>query len=185
MSRVLLLHGIHSAGRGGPGKFIPALQAAGHEIHPHDCSPYTLLATTWLRPNVDHERARELVKLLAGERVHVIAHSNGCRLAALAMKEGAAFDTVIFFGAAWPAHAAYPEGAFTKLYMVYSKTDPAILIGSALPRHEFGSAGRNGYRGLADNRIVNVSATPHLHTTYFRWPWRDRWARWVVERLAV
>jgi hypothetical protein len=100
------------------------------------------------------------------------------------MQEGAVFGTCIFFAPAWPAHATYPAGAFDRLFIVHSKTDLAILVGQSLPKHEFGSAGRNGYRGPEDARIVNVSATPHLHTTYFRWPWLRGWERWVVEALS-
>lgn len=163
---VVLLKGIWTTGKRNVHRFAAHLDRQGFEIIPFDY-PYLFFEETWLKPERDRARGRALAEKIGNRRPHLIAHSNGCRIAALAMEQGAKFDKVIFIAPAWSSKKAYPEDAFNEMYVVHSKLDITLAIGGLIPKHEFGYMGVRGYRGPQDSRIANIDASPCLHMHYF------------------
>src|SRR5690606_3771274 len=141
---VLLLHGIWSTGRRDVQRYGPHLHRAGFEILDAQ-QRFAFLWETWLKPERDAECAARLVEAIGATRPHLIAHSNGCRIAALAMARGARFGRVLFLGPPWPAPAPYPPAAFRRPVVAHSRFDMRVWIGGLLPRHQFGWLGRLGY----------------------------------------
>lgn len=164
--KVVLLKGIWTTGKRNVYRFAPILQQQGFDLIPFDY-PYLFFEETWLKPERDRERGRLLRDKIGDSRPHLIAHSNGCRIATLAMQQGAKFDKVIFFGAAWSSKKAFPEDAFNEMCVIHSYLDTTLAMGGLVPKHEFGYLGLRGYRGPSDQRIVNINASPCLHMQYF------------------
>ena len=183
IKEVALLHGIWSTGRRDVKKFVPYLEDTGFKMHPFDY-PFTFLLRTWFYPKRDRLLAQELSDQLKGSQPHLIAHSNGCRLAVLAMERGARFDHVFFFGPAWPSDYTFPKSSFNRLFVIHSKLDTTVLGGSFLPFHQFGMMGVVGYRGPNDERIINVNATPTTHMGYFNRSLFPYWTRFVLKQLS-
>jgi pimeloyl-ACP methyl ester carboxylesterase len=164
---VVLLKGIWTTGLRNVKRFADPLQRQGFHIIPFDY-PYLFFEETWLKPERDRQRGLALKERIGDRKPHLIAHSNGCRIAALAMEQGAKFDKVIFIAPAWSSKKPFPEHAFNEMYVVHSRFDLTLAIGGLLPKHEFGYLGLSGYRGPADARIANIDASPCLHMHYFK-----------------
>lgn len=180
---VVLLHGIRTTGSFNVLRFDKPLQDDGYIIHPFDL-PFTFFRETVFNPKADRLRAAALADALAGERPHLIAHSNGARVATLAMEQGATFDTVIFFAPAWRSTKRFPKDAFKRLIVIHSNTDKPLRFGAMIPGHDFGRLGLNGYQGPSDARIRNVPAHGTAHMAYFRDPNWQRWLRFTRNTLA-
>lgn len=182
-AEVVLLHGIRTTGSFNVLRFEQPLQAAGYHIHPFDL-PFTFIREAVFNPGADRQRAADLTAALTGKRPHLIAHSNGARVAALAMEQGAQFDTVVFFAPAWSATKRFPKHAFKRLFVVYSRADKPLRFGGMIPGHDFGWLGLRGYQGPTDHRIRNVSAGNTAHMAYFKGEAWQRWRRFGLKALA-
>lgn len=163
----VILKGLWTTGHRNVYKFEPSLKQAGVNLIPFTY-PFQLFLPTWVNPKRDRKRALKLMRTLGDHKPHLIAHSNGCRIASLAMQEGAQFDKVIFFAPAWSKQKPFPKDAFNTLYVIHSRYDFTVALGALVPNHEFGWLGVNGYQGPQDPRIVNIDATPCFHKTFFR-----------------
>lgn len=109
----------------------------------------------------------------------LIAHSFGCLASLHAMRKGARFSKVIYFGAAVESNVRFPKRAFEALYNVHSNTDRALELGKRLPfGHEFGGLGYDGYTGR-DKRIINVPAHGSDHNDYTKHREFCRWVAWA------
>ena len=179
-NEVVLLHGIHTTGQYNTGKFARPLKRAGFRIHDFK-QPVTLLHHTWLNPERDQAQAKALAKAIEHKRPNLIAHSNGARLAAMAMDLGAKFDTILFLAPAWCSKKDYPEQAFNRMYVVHSSADIALWLGGMIPRHDFGWLGIKGYRGKPNRRITNIHASPTSHMGYFASGHFQRWSRFAIK----
>lgn len=182
-TEVVLLHGIRTTGSFNVLRFEQPLRAAGYSIHPFDL-PFTFIREVVFNPGADRRRANDLTDALAGKRPHLIAHSNGARVAALAMAQGARFDTVVFFAPAWSATKRFPKDAFKRLFVIHSRADKALRFGGMIPGHDFGWLGLRGYQGPTDHRIRNVSAGATAHMAYFKGDDWQRWQRFALKALA-
>lgn len=163
---VVLIQGIWSNGAFDVRMLEPGLDDWGFSVHPFR-APISLLSTTWFQTKKDRAVVDRLVGVGADGDRHLIAHSNGCRLAAKAMAKGARFDRVVFFAPAWSADMAFPEGAFREMLVFHSRLDFTLWVGHFLPKHEFGLMGVHGYQGPEDPRITNLDCYPHIHHGYF------------------
>jgi hypothetical protein len=166
-SSAVILKGLWTTGNRNVYKFESSLQQAGVELIPFTY-PFQFFLPTWLEPQRDRKRARKLKAKIGDRRPHLIAHSNGCRIAALAMEEGARFDLVIFFAPAWSAKRPFPEDAFNHLYVIHSYYDFTVALGAIVPNHEFGWLGVKGYEGPENPRITSIDASPCFHKSFFR-----------------
>ncbi|CAM2008457.1 alpha/beta fold hydrolase [Acanthopleuribacter pedis] len=180
---VVLLHGIRTTGKLNVLRFEKPLQEAGYHIHPFDL-PFTFFRETVLNPRADRERAAELAASLQDRRPHLIAHSNGARVACLAMEQGAQFDTVIFFAPAWSSTKRFPKNGFKRLIVIHSNADMPLRLGGMIPGHDFGWLGLRGYHGPSDARIRNIPATGTAHMAYFQDAQWQRWSRFALKALA-
>lgn len=114
----------------------------------------------------------------------VVAHSFGCLATVYAMRQGAQFDTVFFFGAAAPVDIILPEGKFRRIYNIHSDTDTTLFLGSLLPLHKFGNLGKTGYKGTQKN-IFNVRADGNSHNSYVSDANLFHWLDFVASRLPA
>ncbi|HYD35948.1 MAG TPA: hypothetical protein VD999_07860 [Vitreimonas sp.] len=89
----------------------------------------------------------------------VIAHSFGCLLVIEAMKMGAQYSQVFFFGAAAECDTALTDEGFGIIYNIHSRDDRALYMGNMLPLHKFGCLGKDGYTG-PNPRVLNIEGKP-------------------------
>lgn len=111
-----------------------------------------------------NRRAKKIVDIYKPTDI-LVAHSFGCLASIYAMRQGAKFDKVFFFGAAADSNIAIPRTAFNVLYNIHSDADVALELGSALPFHKFGPMGKTGYTGN-NEKVVNVPAPGLGHNDY-------------------
>lgn len=111
----------------------------------------------------------------------VIAHSFGCLLTITAMKLGARFGKVFFFGAAVSQDAEIPPN-YEHLYNIHSPSDGALWLGTLLPFHPFGGMGKWGYRGKSPN-VTNVEAPGMGHNDYVEPENIEKWLRFIDRKL--
>jgi hypothetical protein len=128
------------------------------------------------------QRRAKKIKEANKEGDILVAHSFGCLASTEAMKQGAKFDKVFFFGAACECDIEFPEGAFNKLYNIHSDEDWALKIGIKLPLHKFGGLGLKGYKGT-DPRVENVSVKGLGHNDYVTPRYLCEWVRFIDERI--
>ena len=185
---VVLIHGIRTTyEESGLDCFHAPLIKAGLHIVPWTYRRESFMAS-WAAGDMDFERGGRLADYIYGlgpNKPHLIAHSNGCRMAAWAMHHGAQFGKVFFFAPAWKAKHPYAGLSFSQLWVMHSWIDWTVLLGALVPRHQFGDMGLRGYRGVADDRITNVNAWPARHSSYFNVASRDRWIKFAMERLRL
>lgn len=126
-------------------------------------------------------RARKILELNRPGDV-LIAHSFGCLIALHAMRMGARFSRVFFFGAAVEPGVEFPREAFTHLYNIHSPDDKALTLGAKLPYHEFGTLGKFGYTGH-DPRVHNIKVDGYDHNDYVSARNLCTWANFIEIKL--
>lgn len=129
-------------------------------------------------------RKRVAKKILAEakETDCLVAHSFGCLASIEAMRMGAKFDKVFFFGAAVERDADFPDDAFNWMYNIHSANDTALVLGDKLPFHEFGTMGRDGYIG-SSHKVRNVSVTGLDHNDYVKPKNLCNWVKFIKDRV--
>lgn len=160
-------------------KLLVCLRLLGHKTVDAEIEP---MRARWayFQSAID-KRAEVLVRIHVPGDV-LIAHSFGCLASHRAMEMGAKFSKVFFFGAAAEDDIVFPDGAFEKLYNVYSPDDWTLWLGARLPWHPFGDLGRTGYKGT--NKLVNnVKADKHRHNTHVEWKYIEQWARFIDREI--
>lgn len=101
----------------------------------------------------------------------LVAHSNGCRIAAHCLNWGyfeAAYLIAPAMSARWDFGSVGNPRAL--VYCYHSRSDWAVRIGALLPFHPFGRAGLVGFRwGDSDNLpiVENVACDGSDHDDYF------------------
>jgi len=97
---------------------------------------------------------------------HLVAHSYAGLIARRAMHLGAQFGVVILLSPAMDVDFSFPPNGAQKIICLHNPHDRAIKVGSLLPGHPFGNAGRFGFknkginREVIDQRIENIKETP-------------------------
>lgn len=128
-----------------------------------------------------NRRVKKLIKE-SKEGDCVIAHSFGCLLTTMAMRQGAKYDKVFFFGAAVDSTAPIPEGGANVIYNIFSKDDKALIAGKAFPWSPLGDMGRVGYEGTC-TKVINIEAHGNDHGDYVLEENIDEWSDFIQERL--
>jgi hypothetical protein len=172
--RVLGINGIRSDGSGNTDRALQGLERLDH------CTVDTAYPLTrWVWQT--RSRARELrdARVLKRRYYHpgdaVIAHSRGCRVNLRMMELGCRFSTVFWFRPAMNRDVIVPDHGCERLFVLHHPEDRAIALGSLLPWHPFGAAGRFGLEagelGRADHdpRVRNVQLPRHIDHDE---PWR-------------
>jgi hypothetical protein len=182
--KIIGANGIWNAEKGGKSftdRMLVALRLLGRD-NTFDLEYPSMRAWKAYFQNEIDKRAEILVRLHVPGDV-LIAHSFACLMSHRAMELGARFSKVFFFGGAAEDNLVFPDGAFQKLYNVYSQADWTLLLGSLLPWHPFGNLGRTGYKGT-DTRVMNVKADKHKHNTYVDPEYIEQWARFINREMA-
>lgn len=157
--RILGVSGIHSHGFDGTDKVLIDLEKIGYQTTDYD-HPKRNTLTVW-PPKTRRDDAKGLLSVMdRGDSV--VAHSYGCLIVLEAMRLGAEFNQVFFFGAAAtsdkpPWFPLLPRSC-KRMFVVYNPEDKALKWGAMIPFHPFGKLGYKGYRGAHDSRIVNIPA---------------------------
>lgn len=128
-----------------------------------------------------NRRAKEILKVNKPTDI-LIAHSFGCLASIYAMRQGAKFDKVFFFGAAADDDIAIPRNAFNELYNIHSEADIALELGSILPFHQFGPMGKTGYHGT-NEKVINVKASGLGHNDYVLPGQIAQWVKFIEEHV--
>lgn len=153
-SRVIIVPGINTDNEGSVFKLVPLLERAGLEVvkctYPHR-SFWDTLSKRKSQENARY--LRDMVK--PGD--HGVFHSNGCRTGHQSMELGAQFDQAYMFGAAFGASTPWAKTGANKINVIHNSKDKALMLGSLVPRHDFGMLGMIGYQGPLDLRIHSFS----------------------------
>lgn len=144
--RVILLHGIESAG-------VQSVDRVGHELtklgyHVEDVQ---LKPTFWWSGRKTETWRENLKRIMAVAKDgdNVVAHSNGCRLCWDIMDGGndIKFDNLFWFAPPLDSDVRLRSCRFNHLEIFANPYDLALLAGSLLPGHVWGPLGRKGYTG--------------------------------------
>jgi pimeloyl-ACP methyl ester carboxylesterase len=188
MAKVIGINGILSHGACGTDLALKDLSGMGYTTLDYDYPMRTALSA-WFNKN-RWDDAKGLLELTEGGD-HILAHSYGCLIVLEAMRMGAKFDQVFFFGAAassdrYPWFPMLPD-ACNDLYVVYNPADRALRYGSMIPFHPFGKLGYKGYRGTPDDRVHSIPAmlsddivshNNHLNDTH-----RKSWVTFISNQI--
>jgi hypothetical protein len=124
---------------------------------------------------------RRADKILEHEGDILIAHSFGCLASIYAMRKGAKFDKVFFFGAAAECDVFIPDN-FNVLYNIHSDSDRALSLGRNIPLHPFGCMGKDGYSGR-NEKVINVPANGLDHNDYVSAKHLCKWVKFIKDRI--
>jgi hypothetical protein len=127
-------------------------------------------------------RAKKIIEANQSPSDILIAHSFGCLASIYAMREGARFDKVFFFGAAAEQDEDIPD-AFNHLYNIHSAADGALSLGEKLPFHKFGALGRDGYTG-SNQKVINVPVSGMGHNDYVSARNLCEWIKFIESEVA-
>ncbi|MGD9156909.1 MAG: hypothetical protein PVG39_00755 [Desulfobacteraceae bacterium] len=193
MSRIIIVHGIHTHGNDSENSidaFGQLFVDAGYEVKFFEYPIRWAIPMYWNDAPVND--AKSLIHL-AQDGDHIIAHSYGCLIWQETINLGMQWDTCFLFGgAATSEKMYYPEDSLKKAYVIYNPEDLALLVGSLLPGHPFGKLGLVGYRGQPyrkkrDKRFVNEPGFKEDGLTNHSHYWEDKsyWFDFVVKRLPT
>jgi hypothetical protein len=151
--RVVLLRGIRSDGENDVGVLGVRLERMGWEVTMVDLEMTKILTS---RNSKLTRKNLEIMRLVCRPGDHVVAHSNGARLAWYAMQTGFRFGRCAFFGPALDGDVVFPVGAYESVDVWHNLFDLPVWLGSLRPWHRWGAMGALGYRGISP-RVVNHS----------------------------
>jgi len=150
MKPIILLHGIQSAGEN--------LNPLAFELRQRKAEVRLVkLVDTkwneWHKDSIMHQNV-SLVRRSYEPYCHVLAFSNGCRIARNCLFDGMHFCNLFFVSAALDDDLIFPETNYGAIYNFYNRRDRALLAGTLAPWSKWGPMGRTGYRGKS-MRIYN------------------------------
>lgn len=183
--RVILVHGISTDGSTNTDLLGARLSALGHQVVPVKYHPIRWWEARWRRKDVARAVLNQYRQWDAA-----VGHSNGALALYSAMEQGAEFSRVVLLSAAMDADTRFPCHGATRILNVFNPYDKALSWGAKIPfRHPFGTLGRDGYRGVRDDRIRDhqhaVRAGRYNHTApYFDVEHLDATAHLVDSFLA-
>jgi hypothetical protein len=117
-----------------------------------------------------------------------IGHSHGALVGYECMRLGARFSKAFLVGAAIDSWITFPHHGADRIIVAYNPHDIALVAGSLLPLHPFGTLGKSGYTGPPDDRVHHYRfesrAGKWNHTSpYFDEPGLSRLTSIVDEQL--
>lgn len=182
MSRILGVNGIHNWSWSKDSFTDRLLDSLSHEHEVVDVQyPRMWAFMAYIDYAIERRADRIVAKNTPGDVL--IAHSFGCLASIYAMRKGAKFSKVFFFGAAAEVDIEIPDDAFDELHNIHSNTDRALFAGEKLPFHKFGYLGRDGYAGNS-TKIFNVPANGLDHADYVSAKNLCRWSNFIDERIS-
>lgn len=196
MSRVIIVHGIHSHGGSekaeveGIDRFGQALKDLGHEVVEFEYPKRWALQLYW--PGLARDDGRALANTMR-DGDHVVAHSYGCLVWQMSILAGAKWGKCFLFGgAATSDKFFYPDFSLVEAHVVYNPEDRALMFGALLPFHPFGKLGLRGYFGQPgragrDYRFINVPALETgagLNHSHYWGADMPRWIEYVGRHLS-
>jgi hypothetical protein len=168
---VLTVNGIWSNGADSVDRLHAPLRALGHTV----IDVKQPVRSVWdVRSAKKREKDAMTVVDLAWKHGAdaVVAHSYGGIKSALAMKHYP-FKMAYLFRPAMTTKWIFPE--YTHITCVHSKGDWPVFFGGLLIGHEFGWAGRNGFK---DPNVRNIRTRGH-HSSDFDHDRPDDWANHI------
>lgn len=175
---MILTHGIGDADTYAKttGKLAQPLVDEGHNVMAFKWGP----SSFW---NV-HKRARIAGVALADQvktfreldpggkhaEVNVVAHSAGALVVKHAMRNGAKFNDVFLIAPAISRRPGFRWGGYDRVFCFHNCVDLAVLAGTLLPWHPFGSMGLFGFY-----RSRGQEFNLHMPSTKGRWNHSKNW----------
>lgn len=178
--RILGVNGIHNWSWSKDSFTDRLLAALSHDHDVVDVHYPRMLAVLVWSDYATNRRVRKILERNQPGDI-LIAHSFGCLASVKAMKEGARFKKVFFFGAACECDIEIPD-AFDELYNIHSHADRTLKLGDLLPYHDFGLMGYNGYQGN-NPKVINICADGMTHNSYVDPRNLCQWLRFIEERI--
>lgn len=180
----VLAHGIRTEGTYSIDRIGPPLRDLGHGVH--DCE--LPVRRTWSVKRTLEKDAEQLVQCLMATSVprevrSIIAHSHGCHIALEAAK-------MIDVGSIWLFNPAVSVGYNldpvrcdkTRIYCIYSPSDWIVFLGSIIPFHPFGKAGKHGLKNLPEANNLESNGG---HSEAFKHPRIEQWAEFIHKKDAA
>lgn len=142
----------------------------------------------WLRN--DHwtkQLSKKCAELARHHSIIGVAHSNGCVLTQKALKNGVAFDQLVWIAPALEADCTIGPNV-NKIHVLYSPYDVPGWMANMFPWNNWGSMGVLGYTGK-DSRVKNYNRTRDfekasvMHLDMFRESAREVWANQILELI--
>lgn len=142
---VILIHGINTDGSSNVDRVGLRLADRGHKVVDVKLPKRHFISAWW---SADEDAERVLDASFEGDVL--VAHSNGCRIAAHAMRRREYSAAVLIA----PAMSRKWEfGNPDRVYCYCSADDWVVQLGSIIPFHPFGRAGTRGFDQLSDQNI--------------------------------
>lgn len=177
----VLAHGIRTDGENSIDRIGPLLRDLGHGVH--DCE--LPVRHTWSVRRTIERDAELLVRSVMATSVSrearsIIAHSHGCRIALEAAK-------LVDVGSLWLFNPAvstkYDLSSVrcdkARIYCIYSPSDWTVWLGSMIPFHPFGKAGKHGLRQLSEANNLESNGG---HSEAFTHPRVQQWAEFIHKK---
>jgi hypothetical protein len=182
--RILLLHGICTDGESNVDLLGDVLAGRGYDV-----KDIALKPTSWYNGRSLRLRNENLrrIRQEAWEGDHIIAHSNGCRLAYNCLQGGDTFGHMFWFAPALNRNVPLRKCGYQSLTVWHNPFDNAIWWARLLPDHIWGAMGRTGYMGPS-SRVENVEVrkrTGYRHSHYFFEPHITQAADFIDRRLSM
>lgn len=161
MDVLFLLHGFNVKDRGASttDKLIPYIKPT---VLVDDDYGYTVLSVKFVTLHKSRQLAKDIIdNKIAGNRVTLIGHSNGCTIIYKALQLITKFfpDEIVFINPALKPTITFPKGNYN-VSVFYSKDDLACKAAGVLnilPESitSWGNMGAVGYKGATDARVAN------------------------------
>jgi pimeloyl-ACP methyl ester carboxylesterase len=151
--RAILLHGFNVSDEGDRtiGRLQPYLDQAGLHVKRPRYGWLGLLGVRLL-----NRRFARLIADLAEPGDIVIAHSNGCAIAAEAADLGAPFGEMVLINPALDSDRQFPRQV-GRVHVWHSPSDAPVWASKFIPWHSWGDMGAVGYRGPYDYRVTSYN----------------------------
>lgn len=172
---VFLLHGfnVRDGGKNTILKLSPYFAEAGAEVVDFGYGYFNLFMPRWRNPQVAQDLAVACNQAkLAGYRVVLVGHSNGCTIIHIAgEKYGAVADKVVYINPALNRDVKFPP-TFRSFDVWHSPSDKAVSISRILPLNLWGDMGAVGFtrhdeRGMNFNAQTNFDRASKRHSSIF------------------
>lgn len=192
-TKVFLLHGfnIKDGGKATVLKLVPYFEERGAEVVDFAYGYFNIFMPRWRNPEVAQKLAAETLKAkLAGYRVVLVGHSNGCTIIHMAgEKFGAKADKVVYINPALNRAVSFPDG-FTSFDVWHSPGDRITRLARWMPLNLWGDMGAVGFtkhdpRGTNLNAQTNFEQASKRHSTVFSDSLIDYFGPRIVARSVL
>lgn len=158
------LNGINTDGSESIDPFLRRMGALGYETLDAHIPKRNVFNARWTTRRDAESVAKQMINAFGRDLsdVALVAHSRGCLLALYLMR---CYNFQHVFLVAPAVSRTYKFAKTSPVTCLHSTSDRAILLGTLLFWHPFGSAGR---RGFADPDVENIEFPGARHSDYFR-----------------